>query len=76
MKFNKTVSTIVITYEDLECVKYKNEHARKFQDFIRQIYHGYRAAVIAGLVPGNTDFLDIETEVIRNGLTDNEIVRM
>ena len=76
MNFNKTALSIVITYEDLECVQYKHEYAKILQSNIRTLYFGYRAAVIAGLVPDSADISLIEKEVIRNGLSDEQITKV
>ena len=41
MKIGKKLKSVVLTYEDEECVRLKGEEAIKFTDFIEKLYASY-----------------------------------
>lgn len=78
MKLNKKVASIIINYEDLECVRLVGPEAIIFQNKITELLSGYYAAVSAGIIPNTigdlTEFDDnFNFETIRNPIQDIDI---
>ncbi len=76
MNLNKKINSIVITYEDGECVRLSNEHAIKFQDIIRHYISIYQFAIISDGFDINEKIditKDLQYEIIRNGVKQKRL---
>ena len=76
MNLNKKVKTIVITYEDEECVRLSGKEALKFQETISKFLHAYTMAAFDSNLPGFSPIdmeKDFNYEIIRYSMNDNRM---
>lgn len=79
MNINKRIKSVVITYEDAECVEITGQEAGTFQDILIS-YHGMHHSLlldqkyswILERVP--ITLSDLNCTIIRHGLQDDNII--